>query len=95
MCRILQGRDVRTVCVLVPDARGLERNFHDVTIVDMGDSPEVLVSMETYLFSADNGRPRCSAVWYGCNKTWIRCVLKLGNGSEMPYRGSVQNATNG
>ena len=31
---------------LVPDSRGLERNFHDVTIVDMGDLPEVSVSMD-------------------------------------------------
>ena len=45
VCRILQGRDVRSVRVLVPDSRGLERNFHDVTIVDMGDLPEVSVSM--------------------------------------------------
>ena len=37
---------MRSVRVLVPDARGLERNFHDVTIVDMGDSPEVSVSMD-------------------------------------------------
>ena len=36
-CRILQGRDVRSVRVLVPDPRGLDQNFHDVTIVDMGD----------------------------------------------------------
>ena len=35
MCRILQGRDAQSMHVLVPDARGLERNFHDVTIVDM------------------------------------------------------------
>ena len=38
--RILQGRDARSVRVLVPDPRGLEQNFHDVTVVDMGDSPE-------------------------------------------------------
>ena len=35
--RILQGRDTRSVRVLVPDPRGLEQNFHDVTVVDMGD----------------------------------------------------------
>ena len=45
MCHILQGRDVRSVRALVPDSRGLERNFHDVTIVDMGDLPEVSVSI--------------------------------------------------
>ena len=43
--RILQGRDARSVRVLVPDCRGLERNFHDVTVVDMGDLPESEVSI--------------------------------------------------
>ena len=39
---ILQGRDARSVPVLVPDCRGLEHNFHDIAIVDMGDSiPEL------------------------------------------------------
>ena len=42
---ILRGRDVRSICVLVPDARGLDHNFHDVTIVDMGDEPEASVSL--------------------------------------------------
>ena len=40
--RILQGRDPRSIRVLVPDCRGLDQNFHDVTIVDM---PESHVSM--------------------------------------------------
>ena len=44
-CRILQGRDVRGVRVLVPDPRGLYQNFHDVTIVDMVDVPESSVSI--------------------------------------------------
>ena len=43
--RILQGRDARSVRVLVPDCRGLDKNFHDVTIVDMGELPESHVSM--------------------------------------------------
>ena len=42
---ILQGRDVRSIRVLVPDARGLDQNFHNVTIVDMGDVPEASVSL--------------------------------------------------
>ena len=45
-CRILQGRDVRSVRVLVPDLRGLDHNFHDVAIVDMGDVPESSVSIQ-------------------------------------------------
>ena len=43
-CRILQGTDVRSIQVLVPDPRGLDQNCHDVTIVDMGDVPESSVS---------------------------------------------------
>ena len=39
--RILQGRDPRSIRVL----GGLDQNFHDVTIVDMGDLPESHVSM--------------------------------------------------
>ena len=46
VCRILQVRDVRSVRVLVPDSRGLERDFHDVTIVDIDDLPESSVSMD-------------------------------------------------
>ena len=37
---ILQGRDARSIRVLVPDCRCLENNFHDVTVVDMGELPE-------------------------------------------------------
>ena len=44
-CRILQGRDVRSVRVLVPDPRDLDQNVHDVTIVAMGDVPESSVSI--------------------------------------------------
>ena len=42
---ILQGRDGRSVRVLLPDCRGLDQNFHDVTVVDMGDLPESQVSI--------------------------------------------------
>ena len=43
--RILQGRDARSVRVLVPDCRGLEQNLHDVTVVNMCDLPESEVSI--------------------------------------------------
>ena len=42
---ILQGRDACSVRVLVPDCRGLDQNFQDVTVVDMGDLPESKVSI--------------------------------------------------
>ena len=43
--RVLQGRDARSVRVLVPDCRGLDQNFRDVTVVNMGDLPESHVAM--------------------------------------------------
>ena len=43
--RVLQGRDVRSVRVLVPDCRGVDQNFHDVTVVDMGDVAESHISL--------------------------------------------------
>ena len=42
---ILQGRDARSVWVLVPDCRCPENNFHDITVVDMGELPKSEVSI--------------------------------------------------
>ena len=42
---ILQGRDAHSIRVLVPDCCGLEKNFHDITVVDMGELPESEVSI--------------------------------------------------
>ena len=44
--RVLQGRDERSVHPLIPDPRVMERGFHDVTIVDMGDLPESSLSLD-------------------------------------------------
>ena len=44
--RVLQGWDICSVRVLVPDCRGVDQNFHDVTIVDMGEVPESSVSIQ-------------------------------------------------
>ena len=44
--RVLQGRDERSVRALIPDPRVMERGFHDVTIVDMGDLPELSLSLD-------------------------------------------------
>ena len=43
--RVLQGRDICSVLVLVPDCRGVDQNCHDVTIVDMGEVSESSVSI--------------------------------------------------
>ena len=42
---VLQGRDICSVRVLVPDRRGVDQHFHDVTIFDMGEVPEYYVSI--------------------------------------------------
>ena len=42
---VLHGRDVRSIQVLVLDPLGMDQNFHDVTIVDMGDVPESSISI--------------------------------------------------
>ena len=44
--RILMGRDSRSVRFLVPDARGVDRSYHDVTVVDMEDEREPMVVLE-------------------------------------------------
>ena len=43
--RILQGRDPRSICVLIPDGQGPDQNIHDVTIVDMGQLPDPHVTI--------------------------------------------------
>ena len=42
---MLQGRDIHSIRVLIPNCRGVDQNFHDVTIVDMGVVPESVVSI--------------------------------------------------
>ena len=41
--RILLGRDSRSVRFLVPDSRGIDHSYHDVTVVDMEDEREPMV----------------------------------------------------
>ena len=41
--RILMGRDSRSVRFLVPDTHGVDRSYHDVTVVDMEDEREPMV----------------------------------------------------
>ena len=43
--------------MLIPDCRGLDQNFHDVTVVDMGDLPESHVSMPELLELAHKWPP--------------------------------------
>ena len=70
--RILQGRDVRSIRVLVPNLRGLEQNFHDVTIVGMGDVPESSVSLPSCRYSASSGPLRSLVTaGSGCSRIWI------------------------
>ena len=44
--RILRGRDSRSIRFLVPDTRGVDRSYHDVTVVDIEDEREPMVVIE-------------------------------------------------
>ena len=44
---VLQGSDIRSVRILIPGPRGMDQNFHDVTIVDMGDFHSGIVDTES------------------------------------------------
>ena len=47
---------MRSIRMLILDSRGLEQNFHGVTVVDMGDLPESHVSI-TVLSDLENTWP--------------------------------------
>ena len=88
--RVLQGRDVRSVRALVPDPRGLERGFHDVTIVDMGDLPETSVSMDKCLL-----RRQWPATVLR-NMVWLQQdVQRPINASVIPGQGLVPTVESG
>ena len=55
--RILQGRDSRSVRFLVPDVRGVDQNFHDVTIVDMDEEREPKVTSADLTHLCDSWPP--------------------------------------
>ena len=55
--RILQGRDSRSVRFLVPDVRGVDQNFHDVTIVDMDEEREAKVTSADLTHLRDSWPP--------------------------------------
>ena len=44
--RVLLGRDDHSVCALVPDQGVIDQGFHEVTLVDMGDTfrPDVSIA---------------------------------------------------
>ena len=44
--RIIAGRDNRSVRFLVPDGRVVDRGYHEVTVVDMGEEREPMVAMK-------------------------------------------------
>ena len=80
--RILQGRDPRSIWVLVPDCRGLDQNFHDVTIVDIGDLPESHVSMPELAELIHKWPPAVinHMMW------WQRDLDQMRKATKMKYR---------
>ena len=55
--RVLQGRDSRSIRFLVSDVRGVDQNFHDVTIVDMDDEREPKVASADLSYLRDSWPP--------------------------------------
>ena len=58
---VLPGRDSRSVRALVPDPRVNDRGFHEVTLVDMGDTAGPDVSVAD-LFLNNCGRNPSNAI---------------------------------
>ena len=46
MSRIMKGRDCRSIRFVVPDVHLVDRGFHDVTVVDMGDDREPTIVLQ-------------------------------------------------
>ena len=46
MSRIMKGRDCRSVRFVVPDVHLVDRGYHDVTVVDMGDDREPTIVLQ-------------------------------------------------
>ena len=76
--RVLQGRDVHSVRVLDPDSWGPDQNFHDVTIVDMGDVPEPSVSLQELSLLRQQWPPAvlCHMVWLQQDLEVVRAESK-------------------
>ena len=76
-CSVLQGRDFRSVRVLVPDPRGLDQNFHDVTIVDMGDMYRSRpFPFRTCHRLVSSGHLWSLVTWGGASRIWRGCVRR-------------------
>ena len=66
--RILQGRDVRSVRVLVPDPRGLDQNFHDVTLSTWVMCRSRPFPYRNYRRFVSCGHLRSSVTWCGFSR---------------------------
>ena len=68
--RILQGRDSRSVRFLVPDVRGVDQNFYDVTIVDMAEEREPKVTAGDLTHLRDSWPPGIFNHMKWFSRTW-------------------------
>ena len=70
-----------SVRALVPDPRVLERGFHDITIVDMGDLPEPSVSLDDLSLLLLQWPVTVSGIWCGSKMNWMLCARRPRNDS--------------
>ena len=64
--KVMKGRAPESVRVLIPDEKGSDRGYHDVTLIDMVDADAPVVPVADFLFYGVSGRCR-----------W--CLACLGN----------------
>ena len=91
--RILQGRDSRSVRFLVPDVRGVDQNFHDVTIVDMDNERELKVTFADLCHLRDSWPPGIlnHMKWSQQNLELIRKEAKREFTQSRPSRGQASS----
>ena len=89
------GSTRKSVHALVPDPRVLERGFHDVTIVDMGDLPDSLVYMDELSLLRRQWPPTVLRHMVRLQQDLDTMRAEAKKLSVIPGRGIVPTVTNG
>ena len=76
--KVLLGCDSRSVRALVLDVKVLDRGFHNVTLLDMGDitGPDVSIA-DLSLLRLQWSVPVVSGIaWPVCSPSWKKCAMR-------------------
>ena len=72
--KVLLGCDSRSFQALVPDARVIDRGFHVITLVDMGDTSGPDVSIADLSLLQLQCQYQSCPVCLGCSRSLNNCV---------------------